>query len=153
MEIFIAVIVGVMVAILAVIGVNLITLIRSNVTRIQHRIDHQISRSISLRDDITATREAMDFIKFLVGQVAVIRFQEYRDRLKDGRLGKTNLVAIRDLVETIAGEVYDAYNTEVFDISTLLVNKNFLDTYTIKTTEMIVKSIVNEAIETDLDLL
>jgi hypothetical protein len=97
---------------------------------------------------LALTKEMMEFIRYLVGHIAMLRHQE---RLGNKKLEATTRANDADLIREVAKEV-EAAIIDKIDLEAFAVNRRFLEFYIIKTARTMVEKLTTEATDRVLDL-
>jgi hypothetical protein len=93
---------------------------------------------------IEYSRELLKFIRDFSGEVVLIKFHEFKDKVD---FTKVNEEKIKSLINDIAATINKSLNWDNINIEDSLLNKEFYETYIINTTIIITKELTEKVIK------
>lgn len=93
---------------------------------------------------IDYSKQMLEFIKMMVGQVSVIKFRTYIDNNKLDKTAKPN---IEKIVEDVANTVNDAINVNNISLKDTIYTKEFFEQYIVETSILMIKQMLEKTID------
>lgn len=94
------------------------------------------------------SKQLLEFIRMMVGQVAVLKFRTFIDTRDIEKSTKSN---IEHLVQDIATTVNSSLNMSNISIENTIYSKEFFEQYIIETSIVIVKDLLDKSLNDDED--
>ena len=90
------------------------------------------------------SNKILEYIRMLVGQIAMIKFRTYED---GHQFDKTTKANIEKLITEIANSVHESLNRANISFDDTLFKEDFLNDYIIQTTIIVIKDMLEKAVD------
>lgn len=94
------------------------------------------------------SKQLLEFIRMMVGQVAVLKFRTFMDTRDIEKSTKSN---IEGLVKEVATTVNASLNMSNISIENTIYSKEFFEQYIVETSVIIVKDLLDKSLNDDED--
>lgn len=112
--------------------------------QIENEIEYRSIRKENQNKTVEYSNQVLEFVRSIVGQVAVLKFRTFTDTHDLTKITKAHL---QPLVTDVATMVKDSINIENISIGEALFTKDFYEKYIIETSVIMIKQMWETAIE------